>query len=87
MAVLAPCIEVEEVGEVKFSDAKFARFLDWPVVRREDLDGVKIYLGDIGWVMARASGTEPMLRLYAETSRAETTRRVLEEAEALVRSL
>jgi alpha-D-glucose phosphate-specific phosphoglucomutase len=71
----------------KFSDAKFARFLDWPVVRREDLDGVKIYLGDIGWVMARASGTEPMLRLYAETSRAETTRRVLEEAEALVRSL
>jgi alpha-D-glucose phosphate-specific phosphoglucomutase len=72
---------------VRFSDEKFTRFLDWPVVRREDLDGVKIYLGDIGWVMARASGTEPMLRLYAETSRAETTRRVLEEAEALVRSL
>ena len=71
----------------KFSDEKFARFIDWPVMRREDLDGVKIYLGDIGWVMARASGTEPMLRLYAETSRAETTRRVLEEAEALVRSL
>jgi alpha-D-glucose phosphate-specific phosphoglucomutase len=71
----------------KLSDEKFAHFLDWPVVRREDLDGVKIYLGDIGWVMARASGTEPMLRLYAETLRAETTRRVLEEAETLVRSL
>jgi alpha-D-glucose phosphate-specific phosphoglucomutase len=71
----------------KFSDEKFTRFLDWPVVRREDLDGVKIYLGEIGWLMARASGTEPMLRLYAETYRAETTRRVLEEAEALVTSL
>jgi len=27
------------------------RLLDWPVTRREDMDGVKVYLGDIGWVM------------------------------------
>ena len=38
-------------------------------MRREDLDGVKVYLGDIGWVMVRASGTEPMLRVYSETTR------------------
>ena len=36
------------------------------------LDGVRIDLTD-GWVMARASGTEPLLRLYAESgSRAKT---------------
>ena len=51
--------------------------LDWPVVRRENLDGVKLYLGQEGWVMVRASGTENLLRIYAETSRIETTRRVL----------
>jgi phosphomannomutase len=71
----------------RFADAKFARLLDWPIVRREDLDGIKIYLGDVGWAMVRASGTEPMLRVYAETTRAETTRRVLDEITSSVRKL
>jgi phosphomannomutase len=53
------------------------KLLDWPVARRENLDGVKLYLGDEGWVMVRASGTENLLRVYAETSRIETTRKVL----------
>ena len=70
-----------------FASKKLTRFLDWPIVRREDLDGVKIYLGDIGWAMARASGTEPMLRVYSETASARTTRRVLDEITALVRRL
>jgi len=70
-----------------FADGKFQRLLDWPVVRREDMDGVKAYLGDIGWVMVRASGTERMLRVYAETTRPETTRRVLEEVTSLVKNL
>jgi len=71
----------------RFADVKFARLLDWPIIRREDLDGVKVYLGDIGWAMVRASGTEPMLRVYAETTRSETTRRVLDEITATVRKL
>ena len=71
----------------RFGDPKFARLLDWPIVRREDLDGIKVYLGDVGWAMVRASGTEPMLRVYAETNRAETTRRVLDEITASVRKL
>ena len=55
------------------------------MVRREDMDGIKVYLGKLpGWVMVRASGTEPML---SETNRAETTRRVLDEVSALVRKL
>jgi alpha-D-glucose phosphate-specific phosphoglucomutase len=70
-----------------FASAKFNRLLDWPITRREDLDGVKVYLGDVGWVMVRASGTEPMMRIYCETTRTETTKRVLEELTGLVRSL
>jgi phosphomannomutase len=70
-----------------FADTKFKRLLDWSIVRREDLDGVKVYLGEAGWVMVRASGTERMLRIYSETSRPETTRRVLEEVARLVRAL
>ena len=70
-----------------FGDAKFTRLLDWPITRCEDLDGLKMYLGDIGWVMVRASGTEHMLRIYSETTRPETTRRVLDEASAVVKRL
>ena len=70
-----------------FAAEKLDHFLDWPIVRREDLDGVKVYLGDIGWAMVRASGTEPMLRVYSETTRADTTRRVLDGVTALVRNL
>jgi phosphomannomutase len=70
-----------------FADGNFKRLLHWPVARREDLDGVKVYLGEIGWVMVRASGTEPMLRVYAETDKAETTRRLLDEVTSLVSRL
>jgi alpha-D-glucose phosphate-specific phosphoglucomutase len=70
-----------------FSDRKLQHFLDWPIIRREDLDGVKIYLGEIGWVMVRTSGTEPMLRIYSETTRPETTRRVLDGVAKLVTAL
>jgi phosphomannomutase len=70
-----------------FGGPKLKHFLDWPVARREDIDGVKVYLGEIGWVMVRASGTEHMLRVYSETTRPETTRRVLDEVTKLVRAI
>ena len=70
-----------------FLDPTLKQLLDWPVVQREDLDGVKVYLGEIGWVMVRASGTEPMLRVYSETTRPETTRRVLDGVASQVREL
>jgi len=70
-----------------FADGKLNRLLDWPVTHREQLDGVKAYLGNVGWVMVRASGTEHMLRVYSETTRPETTRRVLDETVRLIRDL
>jgi phosphomannomutase len=70
-----------------YADSKLDRVLDWPVVRKEDMDGIKLYLGDIGWVMLRASGTERVLRIYSETTRAETTRRVLDAVTAAVHKL
>ena len=77
----------KEKAIAHFSDGKLRKLLDWPIVHREDLDGVKVYLGDIGWVMVRASGTERMLRVYSETTRPETTKRVLAEVTALVQKL
>jgi phosphomannomutase len=70
-----------------FSDAKVTRVLEWAVARREDLDGIKLYLGETGWLMLRASGTEPMLRVYSETTSPAATRRILEEARSVVQRL
>jgi alpha-D-glucose phosphate-specific phosphoglucomutase len=70
-----------------FSNGMLQQFQDWPVKRRENLDGIKLYLDDIGWVMVRASGTENLLRIYAETSKPETTQRVLRATVAAVQQL
>ena len=70
-----------------FSSTNFATVLDWPVTRRENLDGIKVYLGGIGWVMVRASGTENLLRVYCETSAAQTTNQVLAAVTAIIHDL
>ena len=70
-----------------FSGGKLSRILDFPIVRREDMDGIKVYLGETGWVMVRASGTENLLRVYCETSKIETTQHVLEAVTKMVHNL
>jgi phosphomannomutase len=76
-----------EKAIVYFSGGHFQRLLDWPVVRRESLDGIKVYLDEIGWVMVRASGTENLLRIYSETNSAETTQKVLQATVAAIQGL
>ena len=77
----------KEKAIAHFSNGKISRILNFPVVRRENMDGIKVYLGEAGWVMVRASGTENLLRVYSETSSAETTRRVLEAVTQVVHNL
>ena len=77
----------KEKAIAHFANGHVKRLLDWPIVRREDMDGIKCYLDEIGWMMVRASGTERLLRVYSETSRPEATKRVLEEVTAIVHRL
>jgi phosphomannomutase len=62
------------------------------VLRKEHLDGIKFFLdaptngnGAEAWVLFRASGTEPLLRLYAEASSPELVTELLVTGEAFVR--
>ena len=53
------------------------------VVRRNEMDGYKYHLDDDSWLLIRFSGTEPLLRIYTETTsadRAETLIRAGREA-------
>jgi len=70
-----------------FSDEKLKKLADLKITRRENLDGIKIYLDGFGWAMVRASGTENLLRLYSETNDPATTRRVLQVVAETVEKL
>jgi alpha-D-glucose phosphate-specific phosphoglucomutase len=77
----------KEKAVAHFSSGDTTQLDRWPITRRETMDGVKVYLADIGWIMVRASGTENLLRVYSETSRPETTREALSSVTNLVHSL
>ena len=48
------------------------------------IDGLKIVLDNDWWVLMRPSGTEPLLRTYAETDSQENTKKLLDLAFKLV---
>jgi alpha-D-glucose phosphate-specific phosphoglucomutase len=79
--------EQKQKAVAHFSSEKTTKLLDWPITRRENMDGIKIYLGEIGWLLVRASGTENLLRVYCETSKQETTQRALDAVAKLVPAL
>ncbi len=65
-------------------------FAGMPILRQENLDGVKFYLDNPEaaskpnaaetWLLLRASGTEPLLRIYTESCSKESVARLLESA-------
>jgi phosphomannomutase len=64
------------------------------VLRTETLDGIKFYLENPAcagkanaaetWLLLRASGTEPLLRVYCESCSQESVRQVLDAAQKFV---
>ncbi len=63
----------------------------YKIHKKEDLDGIKFFLdaptqgnGAEPWILFRASGTEPLLRLYAEAASPALTREILAAGEAFV---
>jgi phosphomannomutase len=53
------------------------KLLRWPVAEVKTFDGVKLIARNGAWLMLRASGTEPMLRIYAEAQTEADVRRLL----------
>ena len=57
------------------------------VVIKLTIDGAKIYFENDEWLLMRPSGTEPLIRAYAETDSRKKTEALLDAAEAAVRKL
>ena len=54
------------------------------VVDVDRRDGVKFYLEGDAWVMMRPSGTEPLVRIYAEAETVDEVHDLLKAAESVV---
>ena len=63
---------------------KYTQFGSYKIEKTEDLDGFKFILGNGEWVMVRASGTEPVLRVYSESSTNEKATAILEATKAVL---
>jgi phosphomannomutase len=68
------------------------RLGNYAVLKKEGLDGIKFFLdapndnnGAEAWVLFRASGTEPLLRVYAEAASPDLVNEILSGAETFVK--
>jgi phosphomannomutase len=65
-------------------NGKMKAFGKYKVERMEDTDGWKYFFNNDEWLMIRASGTEPVLRTYAESDSREHAFAILEEAKKVL---
>ncbi len=62
----------------------YKAFGNYNIERTEDLDGYKYHLGNEEWVMIRPSGTEPVLRVYAESTTSEKAFAILDACKTAI---
>lgn len=65
----------EQIWTILMEEKKLP-YLPWEVKRVSYLDGCKVYFENGGWVIARFSGTEPLLRIFCEMEHAEDAKKV-----------
>ena len=62
----------------KCKSGGYQSFGSYNVIKTESVDGYKFWLSDTQWVMIRPSGTEPVLRVYAQDENETATRAILD---------
>ena len=65
---------------------KYTQFGEYMVIKNDDMDGYKYFFDENTWLMIRPSGTEPVLRTYAEAETSEEANKILKIAEDIIRN-
>ncbi len=85
--------DVKQGAIQRAGDERTQKLGRYRVLKKENLDGVKFFLdaptngqGAEAWILFRASGTEPLLRAYAEAASPELVNEILTDAESFVKN-
>ena len=73
------------INRLLMEEKKIPSFDGFTVERVNYEDGCKIYLTDGSFVICRFSGTEPLLRIFAESATAEKANALIDEMKKFVR--
>jgi phosphomannomutase len=83
--------ELKQSAVLRASSEAIKRLGRYSILKKEGLDGVKFFLdapmngnGAVPWVLFRVSGTEPLLRVYAEAASPELVGDILSIAQVFV---
>ncbi|MGO9647130.1 MAG: phosphoglucomutase/phosphomannomutase family protein [Terriglobales bacterium] len=83
--------EVKQAAIQRARSDQTTRLGRYSILKKETLDGIKFFLdaptpdkGAEAWVLFRASGTEPLLRVYAEAASPGLVNEILTAAESFV---
>ncbi|MFP3190643.1 MAG: phosphoglucosamine mutase [Thermoproteota archaeon] len=66
---------IERISEIYYSQ------------KQDKIDGVRVWLSDEEWFLVRPSGTEPIIRIFAEASSEEKAKKILDEAVTKVKEI
>ena len=66
------------------ANGAYTSFDQYHIERQENVDGFKYFFENDQWVMIRPSGTEPVLRTYAEAPTLEEVRHILKVTEETI---
>ena len=64
----------------------YSSFGDYKVLRTENIDGYKYFFENDAWLLIRPSGTEPVLRTYAESSSSKKAFDILNAVKSVIES-
>ena len=78
--------ELKQQVMKKCENNEYKAFGDYNVQDVETIDGYKFHLSQSEWVMIRPSGTEPVLRVYAESHSRQAAQAILDATENAIRN-
>ena len=93
----AGCLFINKRNDVKLSSDELVKSAleklksaqnigDFKIVRKNDADGIKLYLDDdVTSILVRKSGTEPLLRIYFESDSNEKIQDLIEKVDELIK--
>ena len=73
-----------KAGTKNCKENKYSSFGEYPIIGTESIDGYKFIINEDEWVMIRPSGTEPVLRVYAQAPTLAQARKLLDATNATI---